>query len=191
MSFYLLSKRSPTSKVRRQLRIAAVIVPRAHFTWLFRSAITSYALAYIINNLNWEDSVKVQSHLANLVAESSTCLAHLANLVCNVDFPLPDGLIFKMSSLSIKIVFSTEPPEGKEATAMIETALSGALGGRAGLKSFKAGAMNVLKAVCARYVSRILQLISLSIHSSSLVNRPSSGTISLTRFLVRFSRSRR
>jgi hypothetical protein len=74
---------------------------------------------------------------------------------------------------------------------MIKTALSGALGGRAGLKSFKAGAMNVLKAVCARYVSRIAQLISLSNSSSSLVNRPSSGTISLTRFLVRFSRSRR
>lgn len=155
-------------------------------------AITSHALAYIINNLHSQDSVKAQSHLANLVAESSTCLTHLVNLVCNVDFPLPDGMIFKMSSLSIKIVFSTEPPEGKEATAMIKTALSSALGGRAGLKSFKAGAMNVLKAVCARYVSRMIQeLMSLSIFSSSRVNRLSSGTASLTRSLVRFSRSRR
>jgi hypothetical protein len=50
--------------------------------------------------------------------------------------------------LSVKIVFSTEPPEGKEATAMIKTAVSNALGGRAVLKGFKAGAMNVLKAVC-------------------------------------------
>ncbi|KAJ9093623.1 hypothetical protein QFC20_007082 [Naganishia adeliensis] len=115
-----------------------------------QQAITSHALAYIINNLHSQDSVKVQSHLANLVAESSTCLTHLANLVCNVDFPLPDGMIFKMSSLSIKIVFSTEPPEGKEATAMIKTALSSALGGRAGLKSFKAGAMNVMKALFPR-----------------------------------------
>lgn len=80
------------------------------------------------------------------MANSSVSLTYLTNLVVNVAFSLPDSMVFKMSSLSIEIVFGTELPEGKDATTNI-TAGVNVLGGRSGLKSFKAGAMGVLKAV--------------------------------------------
>lgn len=82
------------------------------------------------------------------------CLTYLADLVCNVDFPLPDGMIYKMSSISTKIMFTAEPPEGKEATATSKAAVSSVLSGKAGLKSFKGGATNVLKAVSGHWNMR-------------------------------------
>ena len=72
---------------------------------------------------------------------------HFADLVCNVDFPLPDSMIYKMFSVSTKIMFTAEPPEGKEATAISKAAVSSVFSGKAGFKSFKGGATNVLKAV--------------------------------------------
>jgi hypothetical protein len=140
-----------------------------HFTII---AVDSSALAYVLSNLSSRDNSKLVSHLANLVTDSSTCLTHLADLVCNVDFQLPDGMIYKMSSISTKIVFAAEPPEGKDATATSKTAVSGVLSGRAGLKSFRGGATNVLKAVRRHpNLRRSIMLMSL-LRSSYFLGNP-------------------
>ncbi|KAJ9107636.1 hypothetical protein QFC21_001096 [Naganishia friedmannii] len=115
-------------------------------------AISSHALAYIIASLNSDDTMRLELQLANLIVNITSCLTHLTNLVLNVAFSLPDSMVFKMSSLSIEIVFSTELPEGKDATAVVTTGVN-VLGGRAGSKSFKAGAMGVLKALFPRQSS--------------------------------------
>ncbi|KAJ9112608.1 hypothetical protein QFC19_000628 [Naganishia cerealis] len=112
-------------------------------------AISSHALAYIIGSLNSDDTARLESQLQSLMVRGSSCLAHLTNLVLNIAFSLPDSLVFKMSSLSIQIVFSTEPAEGKDVTSIIKEGVN-VLGGKAGLKSFKAGAMGVLKALFPR-----------------------------------------
>lgn len=137
-------------------------------------AIDSHALAYSLSNLNSRDNIKLVSHMSNLVTDSSQCLMHLADLVCNVDFPLPDGMIYKMSSISTKIVFTAEPPEGKDATAMSEAAVSGVLSGRAGLKSFRGGATNVLKAV-GRHPGPQRLIVLMSLPLNQLFPRQSAG----------------
>ncbi|GHJ86131.1 hypothetical protein NliqN6_2533 [Naganishia liquefaciens] len=116
-------------------------------------AINSHALAFMLCTLSSDDDSKLVSIFAHLVTDSSICLTHFADLVCNVDFPLPDSMIYKMSSISTKITFAPEPPEGKEATATSKAAVSRVFSGKAGLKSFKGGATNVLKALFPRQSS--------------------------------------
>ncbi|KAJ9123080.1 hypothetical protein QFC22_001270 [Naganishia vaughanmartiniae] len=119
---------------------------------LSQLAISSHTLAYIIGSLNSDQTARLESQLAKLIVDSSSCLTYLANLVLGVTFSLPDSMVFKMSSLAIQIVFSTELPEGKDATAIVKAGVN-VLGGRAGLKSFKAGAMSLLKALFPRQSS--------------------------------------
>lgn len=132
-------------------------------------AISSHALAYVIGSLNSDETALLESQLANLVVNSSACLTNLTNLVLGVTFSLPDSMIFKMSSLSNQIVFSTELPEGKDATAMVKAGVN-AIGGRAGLKGLKAGAMGVLKAVghCLRFNTPDTPVLTLLLLASAI-----------------------